>query len=165
MSMLSLEPAATMSGCILSMATAGSFCLFCENGVNGLPTDTRVSCAAALLAVASTVNTPVTTARARQRLCTKVPPSLVLDVGAAVPVRGDRACGSRRGAPSHPLSALATSNRRRIIRSGHRAAGVPAISARVDPRAVLVFASTLLVAVAVVLLLAPPALRALGGDH
>src|SRR4051794_3619556 len=25
------------------MATAGSFCLFCENGVTGLPTDTRVS--------------------------------------------------------------------------------------------------------------------------
>ena len=42
-SISSLEPAATTLGSLASMATAGSFCLFCENGVAGLPTDTMVS--------------------------------------------------------------------------------------------------------------------------
>src|SRR5881397_34356 len=42
-SMLSLAPAARMFGWFASIATAGSFCLFCENGVLGLPTLTRVS--------------------------------------------------------------------------------------------------------------------------
>ena len=35
MSMLSLAPATTKSGSLGSMATAGSFCLFCENGLDG----------------------------------------------------------------------------------------------------------------------------------
>ena len=41
-------------GCVGSMATAGSFCLFCENGLAGLPMLTRVSCAAAGPASATT---------------------------------------------------------------------------------------------------------------
>src|SRR5215210_1910711 len=43
MSMLSLAPATTTLGWFASIATAGSFCLFCENGPVGLPTDTSVS--------------------------------------------------------------------------------------------------------------------------
>src|SRR3954451_10808367 len=43
MSMLSFEPAASTSGCFWSTATAGSFCLFCENGPVGLPTVTSDS--------------------------------------------------------------------------------------------------------------------------
>src|SRR5215218_2289137 len=43
MSMLSLAPATTTSGWFASIATAGSFCLFCENGLGGLPFETRVS--------------------------------------------------------------------------------------------------------------------------
>src|SRR4051795_5199894 len=44
--MLSLAPATTTAGLLASMATAGSFCLFCENGLGGLPKLTRASCAA-----------------------------------------------------------------------------------------------------------------------
>ena len=43
MSMLSLEPAASTVGWLASIATAGSFCLFAENGELGLPTVTSVS--------------------------------------------------------------------------------------------------------------------------
>src|SRR5258708_17779318 len=42
MSMLSLAPATTSDGSCASIATAGSFCLFCENGDVGLPTVTRL---------------------------------------------------------------------------------------------------------------------------
>src|SRR5881397_1222206 len=42
-SMLSLAPATRMLGWSASIAIAGSFCLFCENGVVGLPMLTRVS--------------------------------------------------------------------------------------------------------------------------
>ncbi len=42
MSMLSLDPATTTDGLLASMATAGSFCLFCEKVFVGLPTVTRV---------------------------------------------------------------------------------------------------------------------------
>src|SRR5206468_9754648 len=57
-SMLSLAPAARMFGWFASIATAGSFCLFCENGLGGLPMVTRVSGlkAAAGSAVDSTNN-------------------------------------------------------------------------------------------------------------
>src|SRR5437867_6927095 len=41
--MLSLAPAASTFGLCASTASAGSFCLFCENGDGGLPTLTRVS--------------------------------------------------------------------------------------------------------------------------
>src|ERR671924_1572452 len=39
----SLAPAAAIDGSIGFTATAGSFCLFCGNGVDGLPTVTSVS--------------------------------------------------------------------------------------------------------------------------
>src|ERR671933_1014588 len=42
-SISSLAPAAAMLGSIGFTATAGSFCLFCGNGVDGLPTVTSVS--------------------------------------------------------------------------------------------------------------------------
>src|SRR6266699_3934921 len=42
-SISSFEPAARMFGVFAFTASAGSFCLFCENGVGGLPTLTSVS--------------------------------------------------------------------------------------------------------------------------
>src|SRR5229473_8708090 len=42
-SMLSFAPAARTVGLDWSIATAGSFCLFCENGVDWLPTETSES--------------------------------------------------------------------------------------------------------------------------
>src|SRR4029453_8143685 len=42
-SMLSFAPAAKTLGWAWSTATAGSFCLFCENGLVGLPTVPTVS--------------------------------------------------------------------------------------------------------------------------
>src|SRR5919108_6218724 len=47
MSMLSFGPAASTSSLLASIAIAGSFCLFCENGVDGLPTETSRSPGAA----------------------------------------------------------------------------------------------------------------------
>jgi hypothetical protein len=43
MSMLSFDPATATEGLLGSTATAGSFCLFCENGDVGLPTVTNES--------------------------------------------------------------------------------------------------------------------------
>src|SRR3954468_22531054 len=43
MSMLSFDPAASTFVWLASTATAGSFCLFCENGPVGLPTVTSES--------------------------------------------------------------------------------------------------------------------------
>src|SRR5438093_7256986 len=64
-SMLSFAPAARIVGLFASIATAGSFCLFCENGLVGLPTLTRVSGlnAAAGSAVDSTNNAAETSKR------------------------------------------------------------------------------------------------------
>jgi hypothetical protein len=45
--MLSFEPAASTSSLLASIAIAGSFCLFCENGLGGLPTETSRSPVAA----------------------------------------------------------------------------------------------------------------------
>src|SRR5215471_14068388 len=42
MSISSFEPATTIDGWAASIATAGSFCLFCENGDGGLPFVTSV---------------------------------------------------------------------------------------------------------------------------
>ncbi len=56
MSMLSLAPAARTVEWLGSTATAGSFCLFCENGLGGLPAFTRTSWAAA--GTASTATSP-----------------------------------------------------------------------------------------------------------
>src|SRR6266436_7963635 len=66
MSMLSFEPATTTDGSCASIATAGSFCLFCENGDAGLPTVTSVPAAGlagagwprAVPAPANTTNNP-----------------------------------------------------------------------------------------------------------
>src|SRR3954468_11698990 len=69
MSMLSFAPAATTFGWLASIATAGSFCLFCENGLGGLPTETRVSWANAALAVAaSTRRTSTAIPAVRRRI-------------------------------------------------------------------------------------------------
>src|SRR5436190_6396429 len=59
MSMLSLEPATRTFGLFASTASAGSFCLFCENGDGGLPTLTSVS---GLNAPATAVRTSAATA-------------------------------------------------------------------------------------------------------
>src|SRR6266568_1039543 len=61
MSTSSLAPATTLFG---SIATAGSFCLFCENGVVGLPTVTRVSLTDAATATAAPDSTTATAATA-----------------------------------------------------------------------------------------------------
>src|SRR5436190_12125520 len=63
--MLSFAPAARMFGWFASIATAGSFCLFCESGLVGLPMLTRVSGlnAAAGSAVDSTNNAAETSKR------------------------------------------------------------------------------------------------------
>lgn len=54
-SMLSFAPATRMSGWLASTAIAGSFCLFCENGVEGLPTLTSGSPCSATKAIAVAV--------------------------------------------------------------------------------------------------------------
>src|SRR6266550_7582312 len=79
MSMLSFAPAATMFGWAASMATAGSFCLFCENGVVGLPTVTSMSPPGWAFAVEPTANgararTPATERRPRilVRRCVRI---------------------------------------------------------------------------------------------
>src|SRR3954471_19674594 len=55
-SISSLEPAATMSGTNGLTATAGSFCLFCEDGDGGLPLVTRVSSVVAVAPAIPTAN-------------------------------------------------------------------------------------------------------------
>src|SRR5207249_4857289 len=52
-SISSLEPATRMLGRLASTASAGSFCLFSENGVGGLPTDTSVSGLNAIAGIAA----------------------------------------------------------------------------------------------------------------
>jgi len=60
MSILSLAPAASTVGCLASIAMAGSFCLFCENGDVGLPTVTRVSGLSAMACPAGNRTTAAT---------------------------------------------------------------------------------------------------------
>src|SRR5712692_1820308 len=69
MSMLSFAPAARTLGWLASTASAGSFCLFCENGVDGLPAETRVS---GLSARATPTMAPTASAAAN-RVATNVP--------------------------------------------------------------------------------------------
>src|ERR1700693_4905581 len=59
-SISSLEPATTMLEWLASIAMAGSFCLFCENGVGGLPLATNTSAVVA----ADEAVAPSTSARA-----------------------------------------------------------------------------------------------------
>ena len=72
MSMLSLEPAASTVGWLASIATAGSFCLFAENGELGLPTVTSVSALSAwalpIGATSSAATAPMTRTRNRVRM-------------------------------------------------------------------------------------------------
>src|SRR5436190_21486939 len=56
MSTSSLTPAAAMLGMYGLTATAGSFCLFCENGDGGLPLVTRVSSVVAVAPATPTAN-------------------------------------------------------------------------------------------------------------
>src|SRR6478609_6670054 len=77
MSISSLEPATSTLGCSASIATAGSFCLFCENGVNGLPTVTRLSGLNAAAVPAPTNNAPVTSTDTKATLRIENPPRLV----------------------------------------------------------------------------------------
>src|SRR5205807_901866 len=61
MSMLSFEPAASTDSLLASIAIAGSFCLFCENGLGGLPMETSRSPVAAMaLGTASTSAAAIT---------------------------------------------------------------------------------------------------------
>ena len=53
-SISSLAPAAAIDGSIGLTATAGSFCLFCENGDGGLPTVTFVSLPGGVAAATAT---------------------------------------------------------------------------------------------------------------
>src|SRR5436305_14823330 len=62
MSMLSFAPAASEFGMCASTASAGSFCLFCENGVDWLPVLTSVSGLSANAAGTATVTPAATTA-------------------------------------------------------------------------------------------------------
>src|SRR3954463_14808574 len=72
-SISSLAPATMTFGAWASMARAGSFCLFCENGPEGLPLLTRVSPPAAnAVADASAITTPTTRTEKtgpRPRIC------------------------------------------------------------------------------------------------
>src|SRR5689334_1067373 len=61
MSMLSLDPATTTDGWFASIATAGSFCLFCENGDIGLPTVTSVPAAGPATGAAVATPAPAST--------------------------------------------------------------------------------------------------------
>jgi hypothetical protein len=77
MSMLSLEPAASTLGWLASIATAGSFCLFWEKGVDGLPTVTSVSglnAAAGPMARTRAVTVANPTSAMRRDSCMAIPP-------------------------------------------------------------------------------------------
>src|SRR4029453_9383661 len=62
MSISSLAPAAAMLGSAGFTATAGSFCLFCGNGVDGLPIVTNVSSAFGVAAATPTTSATALTA-------------------------------------------------------------------------------------------------------
>jgi hypothetical protein len=74
MSILSLAPAASTVGCLASIATAGSFCLFCENGDVGLPTVTRVSGLSANAGPAGNTTTAATAAMDSAQTDFRMPP-------------------------------------------------------------------------------------------
>src|SRR5215470_6404480 len=79
MSISSLAPATTSDGLCASIATAGSFCLFCENGDDGLPTVTSVPVAGpagAGLAIAAPapVSTTTNTAAAAANFGVRIGP-------------------------------------------------------------------------------------------
>src|SRR5215472_17201266 len=82
MSISSLAPATTSDGLCASIATAGSFCLFCENGDDGLPTVTSVPmvgwlAAGLAMAVPATVSTRNDAAAAAVNLIVRIGPPLL----------------------------------------------------------------------------------------
>src|SRR5260370_21453644 len=89
MAMLSLDPATTTDGLCASIATAGSFCLFCENGDGGLPTVSSVpvaggsasGAATAVPAMATTTNSDIPAAA---NFSVRIGPSLLV-TGPLVP--------------------------------------------------------------------------------
>src|SRR5215211_8103176 len=96
MSMLSLEPAASTSSWLASIASAGSFCLFCENGLDGLPTETSRSPGAAT-APGTDSASAAPTAPSSQRFLLMSTPLPTDDVASATyPLRAQVQTGSRR---------------------------------------------------------------------
>src|SRR5205085_4536985 len=75
MSMFSLTPATTTLGWLASIATAGSFCLFCENGPGGLPLVTRASPGAAIAGVAANSSRPAARAATNAPFRMSKPPN------------------------------------------------------------------------------------------
>src|SRR6185312_4043838 len=96
--MLSLAPATRMSGEWASAVIVGSFCLFCENGVVGLPVETKVSSVNAMADAAAVINTAaiVTIATTTSRFIFVTPrlTSLVLRCPDMQLPDGDRRCGA-----------------------------------------------------------------------
>src|SRR6059058_6322084 len=100
-SISSLAPDTTMFGWAASIATAGSFCLFCENGVTGLPTLTRVSAGGDATAAPTPTVMTATVARMLKRtdlmsapVCPAVPESTAV-VGARPTTKRARGRGGR----------------------------------------------------------------------
>ena len=91
-------PAATTLGLVGSTATAGSFCLFCGNGVMGLPTVTRDSVAACAPPGAAKIITKATTQAIQPSFRIRV--SFRLD--AALASAACQACQSARYPARHP---------------------------------------------------------------
>src|SRR5919108_4132684 len=73
MSMLSFEPAASTSSLLASIARAGSFCLFCENGLDGLPTETSRSPMAAVAPDTASVSAAIAAPSNQSFLFTGLP--------------------------------------------------------------------------------------------
>src|SRR5882757_7011643 len=80
MSMLSFEPATTTDGLCASMATAGSFCLFCENGDAGLATVTSVPVAGPACGWTAAATAPTEAPIARP-IVTTTRPIRIHDIG------------------------------------------------------------------------------------
>src|SRR5215211_3612655 len=96
MSMLSLEPAASTSSWLASIASAGSFCLFCENGLDGLPTETSRSPGAAT-APGTDSASAAPTAPSSQRFLPMNTPLPTEDLASSTyPLRAQVQTGSRR---------------------------------------------------------------------
>src|SRR5436190_10291544 len=112
-SMLSLAPEARMFGWFASIATAGSFCLFCENGLGGLPMVTRVSGlkAAAGSAVDSTNN-----AVEKRRRGVRLTIAMLLSSGGSA-----RAAGDSTNESTHTRIRQSSARRRRTsLLDGYR---------------------------------------------
>ncbi len=97
MSMLSFEPAASTSSWFASIARAGSFCLFCENGLGGLPTETSRSPGAATAPGAVSADASPTAPRSQRCFLITLPfRSRMCERGLLTPLqaRMEAGCGS-----------------------------------------------------------------------